>query len=273
MKPVLEICSLTKTFGRSPALTAVDDLSLTLVPGDIYGFLGRNGAGKTTTIRMILGMIGPDHGTITLLGQGVRQGRGPWNRVGFLVEAATAWPDLSVVGNLRTLADLHGLSNKGAIDRVIGELSLEGLVDKKARNLSQGNLQRLALAMALLPEPEVLILDEPTNALDPAGVVQVRELLVSLARDQGTTVFVSSHLLDEVARTCNRIGILHEGRLVREMARAELDSLVARRLVVETPDPDQARRVLEAAGIPLTRVAVESEDLEEYFLKLTGGTV
>jgi len=247
MTPVIETRGLAKSFG---ATRAVDSLDLSVNKGEVYGFLGRNGAGKTTTIRMLLGMIGPDAGTVSLLGQSVRPDRGPWGRVGSLVESAAAWPDLTVVGNLRTLADFHGLRNPRAIDRVMELLDLTGLADKKARHLSLGNLQRLALALALLPDPEVLILDEPTNGLDPAGMVQVRELLVGLARDKGTTIFVSSHLLDEVARTCTRIGILHQGRLVKELDRPGIDKMVQRRLVVETPDP---------------------EDLEDYFLRITGG--
>lgn len=267
MSAALEVRGLSKAFGSTQA---VDNLTLTVGRGEIYGFLGRNGAGKTTTIRMLLGMIQPDAGSITLLGTPVNRDRGPWSRVGSLVETAVAWPDLSVWANLRTLADLHGLSSP-SIDEVMNLLSLTTLADRPARHLSLGNLQRLGLAMALLPAPEVLLLDEPVNGLDPAGVVEVREILLGLARDKGTTVFVSSHMLDEVARTCTRIGILHEGRLVKEVATADLDSLVSRRLVVETPDPEAARRALEAAGIPLTRVAVEAEDLEDYFLRLTGG--
>jgi ABC-2 type transport system ATP-binding protein len=263
----IEIRGLTKAFGPTQAVV---DLSLSVNRGEIYGFLGRNGAGKTTTIRMLLGMIRPDQGTISLLGRSVQPNQGPWSKVGALVETAVAWPDLTVRGNLRTLADLHGLSAP-AIDGVMDLLSLTLLADRPARNLSLGNLQRLGLAMALLPDPEVLILDEPVNGLDPAGVVEIREVLVGLARDKGTTVFVSSHLLDEVARTCTRIGILHEGRLVKEVATADLDKLVSRRLVVETPDPEAARRALEAAGIPHARMAVEAEDLEDYFLRLTGG--
>lgn len=263
----IEIRGVTKSFGPTKA---VSDLTLTVNAGEIYGFLGRNGAGKTTTIRMLLGMIRPDQGSITMLGTPVRPNRGPWGRVGALVESAVAWPDLSVRGNLRTLADLHGLSRPD-LDGVMDRLGLTGLADRPARNLSLGNLQRLGLAMALLPEPEVLVLDEPVNGLDPAGVVEIREILVGLARDKGTTVFVSSHMLDEVARTCTRIGILHQGRLIKEVATGDLDQLVAKRLVVETPDPAAARRVLEQAGIPLTRVAMEAEDLEDYFLRLTGG--
>lgn len=264
----LLVRNLCKRFGTTQA---VEGLNLSIERGEIYGFLGRNGAGKTTTIRMLLGMIGPDRGTVSLLGQPVTRDRGPWNRVGSLVEAAAAWPELSVRDNLRTLADYHGLRDRQAVDRVVEALDLGSLLHRPARNLSQGNLQRLALAMALLPEPELLILDEPTNALDPAGVVHVRELLVGLARDRGTTIFVSSHLLDEVARVCTRIGILHEGKLVEELTRDQLEHLVAKRLVVETPDPERARRVLEGAGIELTKVVVESEELEAYFLRRTGG--
>jgi len=297
MSAAIEICGLVKSFG---SVKAVDHLDLRVDRGELYGFLGRNGAGKTTSIRMLLGMIGPDQGTVTVLGQRVGRDRGPWHRVGSLVESASAWPNLTVVQNLRTLADLHGESAP-AIDEVMDFLELTPLADRKARALSLGNLQRLGLALALLPHPELLVLDEPINGLDPAGVVQVRELLIRLARENGTTIFVSSHLLDEVSRTATKIGILHEGRLIKELDRTELDQRLSRRLTMTTPNPAAATRalakaglpvtamaetgdldlgsipaelvapVLVAAGVPLTRLSVQSEDLEDYFLRITGG--
>jgi len=268
MTPAIHVESLTKTFG---ATVAVDDVSLTVQHGEIYGFLGRNGAGKTTTIRLLLGMLKPSGGRVSLLGQAVEGHRGPWGRVGTLVENAVAWPELSVIDHLRTMADYYGIRGRQAIDRVLEQLNLVTLVSKPTKHLSQGNLQRLALASALLPRPELLILDEPTNALDPSGVVEIRELLIGLARDHGTTVFVSSHLLDEVSRLCTRMGLMHEGRLIEEVDAAHLPRLTNPRLIVETSDPVAAERVLRDSGVPLGRVTIEPPDLETYFLQRTGG--
>lgn len=293
----IETHALTKRFG---VVAAVTDLDLRVERGEVYGFLGRNGAGKTTTIRALLGMVVPDSGTVRVLGQPVVRGQGPWSRVGSLVEAAVAWPELTVVQNLRTLADLHGLS-KTAIDGLVDSLALTEFAERKAGHLSQGNLQRLALAMALLPDPELLILDEPINGLDPAGVVEVRELLISRSTEKGTTIFVSSHRLDEVGRTATRLGILHEGRLVEEWNASDLGRRQERRLLVGTGDqaaaadllrraglkvspgptastldlgtaaPETVASLLVAAGVALHHLAVESDDLEARFLKLTGG--
>jgi ABC-2 type transport system ATP-binding protein len=296
--PAVQTAGLTRRYGD---LLAVDGLDLTVERGEVYGFLGLNGAGKTTTIRMLLGMIRPTAGSAAVLGARVRRGgRGPWDRVGYLVESPAPYPGLTVVENLRAAARLRGVPG-AAVSRAVERLGLAPYASRRTRSLSQGNRQRLGLALALFHEPELVILDEPANGLDPAGVVEVRELLLSLSREQGVTVLMSSHILAEVDRLATRIGVIHQGRLIEEMSAAEMERRRAERLVVEARDLEAARRSLLAAGYhpepdgsglilrdseaierpddvaaalvaaatAPTRLAVEQEDLEAHFLRLT----
>jgi ABC-2 type transport system ATP-binding protein len=301
----IEVCGLSKSYG---GVDAVRDLDLRVERGEIYGFLGLNGAGKTTTIRALLGMVRPTTGTLRLLGEVVRPGgRGPWSRVGHLVEAPAAYPDLTVRENLDVARRLHGLKDGDAAREAIERLRLAPYADRRARTLSMGNLQRLGLARALLHGPEIVVLDEPANGLDPAGVVEVREMLRALVRDRGVTVFMASHILSEVDRLATRIGVIHHGRLIEEVRAADLERRRNARLSVDARDraaaaaaletagyavarsgadgslllhepraiaaPDEVARVLAAAGVPPLRLVVEQEDLERHFLRLTGGAL
>jgi ABC-2 type transport system ATP-binding protein len=300
MNFAIETNGLSKFYSQ---VRAVDSVNLRVKPGEIYGFIGLNGAGKTTTIRALLGMIRPSAGSVQVLGHAVGpNGRGPWGRVGHLVEAPSAYPELTVRENLEIARRLHSIADKPATARVIERLGLAAYADRKAGVLSTGNLQRLGLARALLHEPELLILDEPANGLDPAGVVEIRELLASLAHAQGVTVFMSSHILTEVDRLATRIGIIHQGRLIEELDAEKLEALRSHRLEIQTHDlqtaqsalakagwaakiidsmivvtdaraidaPEQVATILVNAGTPPSRLAVEQEDLENYFLRLTG---
>ena len=300
MSNAIETEHLTKRFGD---VLAVDSVNLRVKQGEIYGFLGLNGAGKTTTIRALLGMIRPSRGNVKVLGQAVGQsGRGPWARVGHMVESPSAYPELTVRENLEIARRLHGISNPEATGRVIERLGIASYADRRASTLSTGNLQRLGVARALLHEPELLILDEPANGLDPAGVVEIRELLGSLASEKGVTIFMSSHILTEVDRLATRIGIIHKGRLIEELDTDQLEQLRAKRLEIKTRNleaaqvslqgagykpfqqdglivihdlhaiehPDDVARILVNAGTPPTRLAVEQQNLEEHFLHLTG---
>ena len=256
--PALRTAALGKRYGD---LTALDGVEISVQPGEVYGFLGRNGAGKSTTIRLLLGLITPTSGHAEILGTRVGGGRpGPWRRVGYLVDSATAYPDLTVRDNLEVSRLLHGVPGVAAIDEVIERLDLGRFADRRAGTLSTGNLQRLALARALLHEPELLILDEPTAGLDPAGVVEVRELLRALASDRGVTVFLSSHILPEVERIASRVGIIHQGRLVTELSASELNDRRRRRLEVGVRDGTAARAVLDAAGFATARAAGSADD-------------
>jgi ABC-2 type transport system ATP-binding protein len=227
-----------------------------------------------------------------------------WRRVGHLVESATAYPELTVRENLEVARRLQGVDDRAAIDRRIDQFRLGEYADRRAGTLSLGNLQRLALARALLHEPELLILDEPANALDPAGVIEIRELLRELAQRHGTTVFISSHVLAEVDRLATRIGIIHRGRLIEELdsealerhrdvrleigarksaaAEAALrqagflpDRLDGQRAFLELREPraiaapDDIARILVEAGSPPIHLALARETLEDHFMRLT----
>jgi ABC-2 type transport system ATP-binding protein len=294
---------LTKRYG---AVCAVDHVSLRVGYGEIYAFLGLNGAGKTTTIRMLLGMIRPSAGAAYLLGKPVRpDARALWAQVGYLVETPHAYPELTVRENLEVFRRLRGLRDAHVVDRTIERLALTPYADRRAGTLSLGNAQRLGLAKALLHDPALLLLDEPANGLDPAGVVEVRELLRELAHERGVTIFLSSHLL----------GVIHQGRLLEELSAAEMKRQRARWLLVDARDRESARATLNAAGlvvescagnessgnesselagalrlsdahaiahpeevarrlveqgVDLTRLSVEEEDLESQFLRLVG---
>jgi ABC-2 type transport system ATP-binding protein len=299
----IETNGLAKSYGQ---VRAVDSVNLRVKQGEIYGFLGLNGAGKTTTIRALLGMIRPSAGSVQVLGQTVGpNGHGPWRHVGHLVEMPAAYPELTVWENLEIARRLQGVSDRNATSSVIERLGLSPYVNRRAGVLSTGNRQRLGLARALLHEPELLILDEPANGLDPAGVVEIRELLASLTHEKGMTVFMSSHILTEVDRLSTRIGIIHKGRLLDELDAEKLEELRSQHLEIKTRDleaaqgvltragftvdagenmlllsearaleaPDKVAAILVNAGTPPTRLAVEHENLEDYFLRLTGETL
>ncbi len=304
---------LTKRYG---AICAVDNVSLRVGRGEIYAFLGLNGAGKTTTIRMLLGMIRPTSGAAYLLGRPVSaDARDLWAQVGYLVETPHAYPELTVRENLEVFRRLRELRDPKAVERIIERLALTAYAERRAGTLSLGNAQRLGLAKALLHDPSLLLLDEPANGLDPAGVVEIRELLRELAHERGVTIFLSSHLLGEVARIATRIGVIHQGRLLEELSAAEMERQRTRWLLVDARDREGARaaltsaglavddcaghgtgdnettgalrlssveainhpediaRRLVGAGIALTRLSVEEEDLESQFLRLVGATL
>jgi len=255
MTVTIQTWGLSKRYGNVLAVDAVD---LRVDRGEIYGFLGLNGAGKTTTIRALLGMIRPSAGGVSLFGEPIGPGgRGPWRRVGHLVEAPAAYPELTVRENLEIARRLHGVADASVTMRAIDRFGLGAYADRRAGTLSMGNLQRLGLARALLHEPELVILDEPANGLDPAGVVEVRQLLSAIAREQGVTVFMSSHILAEVDRLATRIGIIHNGRLIEELDMDELERRRARRLAVDARDRSAARSALEAAGYAVSLVGEE----------------
>ncbi|SPT63867.1 MULTISPECIES: ABC transporter ATP-binding protein [Actinomadura] len=212
---MIETHRLTKRYRRT---TAVDGLSLRVEPGQIYGFLGLNGAGKSTTIRMLLGMTRPTSGTVRLFG---RDGQ-DWSRVGYLVDGAHSYPGLTVRENLELARRLRREPDRDAVDRAIELLGLASYRDQRAGTLSLGNAQRLGLAKAVLHRPDVLVLDEPANGLDPVGIVELRGILRRLADQSGTAILVSSHILAEVARTADRIGVIDRGRMLTEFPAADL---------------------------------------------------
>jgi len=298
---LIETEDLGKRYGD---VRAVEHLSLRVAEGEIYAFLGLNGAGKTTTIRMLLGMIKPTTGYAEVLHTRVRLGsREPWESVGYLVEIPHSYPELTVYENLEVARRLHPGTPREAVGRIIERMGLAAYANRRAGTLSQGNAQRLGLAKALIHSPKLLFLDEPANGLDPAGIVEIRELLLELTREHGVTVFMSSHILAEVSRLARRIGIIHKGRLLQELSSDELQRNRRRRLLIRAREVEPAQRALIAAGQPAeilqdgaielrndsaverpddinrllveagtspTQLVVEEEELEQYFLRLVG---
>ena len=297
---------LCKNYGN---LKAVDNLTLEVHRGEIYGFLGLNGAGKTTTIRMLLTMVRPSSGVFYLNGKKVFSGNNDlWNTIGSLVEIPYSYPDLTVRENLELFRRLRFLPDRKIVDDIIEKLQLGPYHNVKVKNLSLGNVQRLGLAKALIHKPDILLLDEPANGLDPAGIVEIREMLHDLALNNGTTIFISSHILGEISKLATRIGIIHEGKLLHESYAHEIDTLRKRCLQIKVTDPYGLKHVMELkgykpvlsdtglieildkeaisnpeniaillvqSGFPPSYLKVEEEDLETFFMRVIkskGGT-
>jgi ABC-2 type transport system ATP-binding protein len=298
---VLGARDLVKHYGTR---TAVNGLNLAVRRGEILGFLGPNGAGKTTTIRMALGLITPTSGTVEVLGHDVAaERRAVLPRVGALIETPALHLYMSGRDNLRAVADILGGVPEARIQAVLAQVGLAGRQKDRVRTYSLGMKQRLGVAIALLNDPELLILDEPANGLDPAGIVEMRDLLRDLAAN-GKTVFISSHVLGEVQQICTRVAIINLGKLVTEATVEELTrghgefvvrventsaallalhqqpwgtgARLAADGVIHTAAPEgQGRHIAKAltdAGVYPDQIAFEQESLEEVFLRLTGTT-
>jgi len=299
-KYAIETCGLTRRFG---AQLAVDDLNLLAPEGGVYGFLGPNGAGKTTTIRMLLGLIRPDAGEVRLFGAPLAAGRLSLMRMaGALVETPSLYPHLTGRENLEVTRRMLG-APRGLIDDALGVVKLAQDADRRVREYSTGMRQRLGLALALLNKPRLLVLDEPTNGLDPAGIHEMRDLIRRLPAEFGATVFLSSHLLGEVEQIAGHIGIIHQGRLLFQGNLAELQAQRREHLVVGVKQSELAMRCLAAAGwvtqkrddglltvsattpdaaarvnsllvnqrLEVFHIALAQVSLEDIFLTLTGG--
>ncbi|HEX8193970.1 MAG TPA: ABC transporter ATP-binding protein [Allosphingosinicella sp.] len=295
--PVLELADLSKTYGRrGKGVAAVQGVSLSVGAGEVYGFLGPNGAGKSTTIRMLIGLITPTSGEARLFGEDLRANPHVLRRVGSLVDGGNFYPFLSGRRNLEVLARTQGHGAE-RIDALLDQVGLAGSGRRKVKGYSTGMRQRLGVAAALLGDPDLVILDEPVNGLDVAGIQEMRDLIRSLATDHGKTVFLSSHLLHEVQQVCDRVAIISKGEIVREstiedllrqddglrieagpsdVAEAALasrwaverdgDALIVRATRAEAPE---VVRRLVGAGADLFRLAPEQRNLEEVFLSIT----
>lgn len=296
---MIQTASLSKRFGD---FNAVSNNSISVKKGEIYGFLGLNGAGKTTTIRMLLGLIKPSSGSAFLNGIDITKSDSSlWNKVGYLVETPHAYPMLSVRENLELIRSMRKMKDPKAVDRIMSLLGLQTYAKRKAKHLSLGNKQRLGLAKALIHQPEILILDEPTNGLDPAGIHDIREMLIDLAENKEVTILISSHILGEVSLFAHRIGIIHQAKMIDEFDTHQLNELCHRQLVIETNNNQQAKQILHEKGISkmnfekdqliikdqkamnhpesisklliqhqmgLKKLNLEEENLETYFLRI-----
>jgi ABC-2 type transport system ATP-binding protein len=255
---ILETHNLSKQFGP---VTAVDQINLQVRRGELYGFLGPNGAGKTTTIGMALGLVAPSEGRVEIFGQPVTPNRTqPLRRVGSLVGAPSLLPYLSGQDNLRLLARLSTEVDNGRIAEVIERVGMSESAHRKVQGYSTGMKQRIGLAAALLHRPDLIILDEPTNGLDPKGMREMRQLLRDLAAD-GVTIFLSSHLLYEVEQICDRVAVLSRGRIVAEGQVSDLLSQQQMTVKIGVSAPAAAEAALQSlAGVE--RLVVNGRYLE-----------
>jgi len=246
--------------------TAVNNINIEVETGEIYGFVGLNGAGKTTTIRMLLGMIKPTSGKVFLFGQEITRRFKHWNEIGYLVESPCAYPNLTVRENLELFLKLRKIKEKKSIDNVIEKFKLGEYQNVLAKNLSFGNLQRLGLAKALIHSPKLLILDEPLNGLDPIGIIEIREMLKEISQN-GTSIFISSHILAELAKMATKIGIIHRGKLVKELTSEQLEKQIMKKLIISTCGNSKAIELLKQKGwLPILNNKNEIEILNERAL-------
>lgn len=294
---IIETSSLSRRYGKTKA---VDSLNLSVPQGSVYGFLGPNGAGKTTTIRMLLGLIHPNEGQIRLFGMAFEQNRmSALQRIGALVETPSFYPHLTGYENLEITQKMIGLPRE-KITRALNIVALEQNAHRRVREYSLGMRQRLGLAFALLSEPKLIILDEPTNGLDPSGIHEIRDLLRRLPSEYGVTVFLSSHLLSEVEQVATHIGIVQQGRLLfqgtigelqaqrQEFIRLGVDESEKALMILTSagwsvqPDGDflmvaahgrtEAEKIndtLNQHGVSIFHLAIEQPSLENIFLQLT----
>jgi ABC-2 type transport system ATP-binding protein len=292
---VIEVDRLTKRYGKT---VAVDDLSFRVTPGRITGFLGPNGAGKTTTLKAILGLVRPTAGTARVLGKTYRELEDPVRTVGAVLETSRYHPGRSGRNHLRVLATQAGIPHP-RVEEVLELVAMKEAARRRVGGYSMGMRQRLGLAGALLGEPQLLVLDEPANGLDPAGIRWLRDLLRSLAQ-QGRTILVSSHVLAEVEQIVDEVVIIHRGRFVAQSTTSELSARAAAGVRVRSPDAERLRDVLSTNGmsvvvledgalgvvdgtpqrvgelaaannVVLHELVAEKATLEEAFLELTAG--
>ncbi|GGD84513.1 ABC transporter ATP-binding protein [Paenibacillus nasutitermitis] len=299
---VLQTHNLTKSFKGSKAL---DNVNLTIRKGSIYGFIGQNGAGKSTLIRIAAGLAFPTAGTVELFGEtggtGLVAAR---KRIGSIIESPALFPQMTAYENVEANRLLRGIPGKDSVRKVLEIVGLEGTGRKKAKNFSLGMKQRLGLAISLLGDPEFLILDEPTNGLDPMGVVEMRELLKRLNSERGITILISSHILSELYLLASHYGIIHHGELLEQLTVKELNEKCQQYVHIKVDEPAKAASVIQnkldttdfevmpggvirlyahlghpgkvsttlaASGLEIQEFMPMGEDLESFFTKRIGG--
>ena len=297
---VLNISGITKQYHKKAVLS---DVNLTIKRGMIYGLIGENGAGKSTLMRVIIGLISADEGEIELFGEHDRKKlQVARKKIGQSIEMPALYPELTAQQNMMIQAVQGGVGTT-RIDELLALVNLQLTGNKKAKNFSLGMKQRLAIAMTLVTNPEFLILDEPTNGLDPSGIVEIREILRKLVRDYGMTVLISSHLLSELSEIATHYGILHQGKIIKELSKKQLELETQSSIELTVDEPKQALPILDAIGITdylvaeknqiqifgvnqrvgeinrllvtggveVTKLMVVSQTLETYFIQLVGG--
>jgi len=299
---VLETNNLTKKYKTQ---IAVNKLSMHVKKGQIYGLLGRNGAGKTTTLRMVMGLLKPTSGDVIMFGDKLgAHNQGMYKRIGALIEAPAFYENLTAKENLEIIASLRGIHNSKAVQNALELVNLENEIKKKVGKFSLGMKQRLGIALALMHEPEFIILDEPTNGLDPIGIQQMRLIYRNLCNEKGVTILMSSHILSEIEQLSDTVGIIHQGNLIEEISMEEIRKrnrhyvkmvvsnaaqaipVLEKQLALTDFDVEnnnilkiyeierdmaQINRQLNIANIGVFEISMNKGNLEEYFVKKTGG--
>lgn len=302
MDIILKTSNLTKKYKDK---VVVNKLNMTINKGDIYGFLGRNGAGKTTALKMIMGQATVDSGSIEVFGETINSNDYKYkSRIGLILENPTFYPKLTARENLEVYRRGMGVQDKKRIDEVLNLVDLSDVGNKNVEKYSMGMKQRLGMARALLNNPELLIIDEPTNSLDPVGIGQIREIILKLNRERNTTVLICSHILSEIELMATKIGIIHKGNLIEEVLHKELEKRNKSYLQIKVNNQKKAAIILEQEfgineyriyeddiirifdnsyepedinkqmiynGVLVKELKVNSEALENYFFRLTGG--
>lgn len=257
---IVKTHQLCKQYGKQYAVNHID---MHIKKGEIYGFIGRNGSGKSTTLKMIAGLIQPNGGEIELFGGSVTN-QMSHQRIGILIEEAGLYPHLNAYDNLELQALSLGIVDKQIIHNVLQLMKLEDVGKKKVKNFSMGMKQRLGIAMAMLGNPDFLILDEPTNGLDPEGIREIRETLIKLNQEQGMTIIVSSHILGELNKLATSFGIIKDGVLIQEITKEELDQKCREYLLVEVNDIEKTCFVLEEMDEDIDYEVVSQNSLQIY---------
>ena len=292
--------SLSKSFKNQKA---VNNIHIHVKKGAIYGLIGRNGAGKTTLLKMISGLATPTGGDIYFLGKSGKELEQVRNRVGCHIEAPGLYPEMSAYQNLKCKCIQRKVNSEAYIKELLALVGLENAGNKKTRNFSLGMKQRLGIAMALIGTPDLLVLDEPINGLDPQGIREIREILIKLNQERGITILISSHILDELARVATDYGIIHNSELVQEITAEELMERCKEKIQIKTQNLERALTVLDEmqidtysvldkesiqldghisdsayintklvnAGCMVSEIKIQTDTLEDYYFKLTGG--
>lgn len=300
MEYLLTTNSLTKQFKKT---MAVNNVSMNIKQGAIYGFIGRNGAGKTTFLKMISGLTFPTSGEISLFGYQGKEMKKMFSRIGTLIEDPGLYPYMSAYDNLKLKCLCLGISKAGYLEDLLKTVGLSDVGKKHVRDYSLGMKQRLGIAMALIGEPDLLVLDEPTNGLDPQGIVEMRDTILKLNKERNITIIVSSHILEELSKIATDYGIIHNGVLIEQMTKDELLGRCCERIEIKLEKPELACAVLDKMhftdykvveknkihiferlddtgdiamelaknNVRIQSIVVNSEAIEEFFLELTGG--
>ncbi len=300
MEYLLTTNAITKQYGKQKAVNAV---SLCIRQGDIYGLIGRNGAGKTTLLKMISGLAAPTDGSFSLFGKSGREAGKFMSRIGLIIEAPGVYPNLSAADNIRLKCLAMGVRKKDVVGELLNIVGLSQVGKKKVKNFSLGMKQRLGLALALVGDPDLIILDEPLNGLDPQGIAELRDTIYSLNQEKHITFIISSHILEELSKMATSYGIIHNGELIEALTHKELMEKCKEKIVLKTDNTKIACTILEnmgfsdfkvvdadtihiferltesgnitmalaKSGVKTISIFIQNETLENYYLNLTGG--